>query len=157
MPQVAKPKRSANSIFNKEDAYFIYENILLVCESDRKAYGDEHILFNAAKKVNSIINFNFVYKNYEIEMQKPKDNVFYFSADAAKQGTNRKYSNIVKKWYKHLRNAFAHNRIRINNGAFVFEDFYEEKGRALKQTLYARVTSLDEFKCLASEIKNKLK
>lgn len=157
MSRVVKPQRSANSIFNEQDVYFIYENILLVCESDRKAYGDEQILFDAAARINSIINFDFVYKNYEVEMQNPNDNVFYFSADAIKQGKNRKYTMIVKKWYKHLRNAFAHNCIRIDNGAFVFEDFLEENGRTLKQTMYARVTSLEEFKRLVLEIKNKLK
>lgn len=164
MAKVVKPKRSDVSIFNEKDAFFFYENILLVCESDKKSYGEEKILYDAATRVNAKTPFDFVYKDYEIEMQTPKDNVFYFSANASKQGSTRN-SQIVKKWYKHVRNAFAHNYIRLENGAYVFEDYYDEevlinnnrKKRTTRKVLYARILSLDEFKSLINEIKPKIK
>ena len=152
MAKTVKLKRSDVSIFDEKDAFFFYENILLVCESDKKVYGEEIILHDAAAKVNTNNPFDFVYKDYEVEMQTPKDNVFYFSADAAKKGLTRKYTKIVKKWYKHLRNAYAHNYIRLDNGVYVFENYHERK-----KVLYARILSLDEFKSLINEIKPKIK
>lgn len=164
MAIVLKPKRSEISIFGEKDAYFIYENILLVCESDRKAYGDEIILYDASTKVNASVPFCFEYKDYDVKMQNPQDNVFYFSADTIKQGTKRKHSKIVMKWYKHLRNAFAHNYIRKENGVYVFEDYYDEEISPNNQTkkktrrvLYARILSLDDFKNLIKEVKSNLK
>lgn len=156
MAKVIRPKRSATCIFDEKDVYSFYENILLVCESDRVAYGDEKILTAAAKKINASTPFGFVYKNYEVKMQNPVDNVFYFSANAAKQSSTR-HTMIVKKWYKHLRNAFAHNYIRLDNGAYVFEDFYEDTGSPLQQVLYAKIVNLDDFKRLITEVKANLK
>ncbi len=147
MAKVTKPKRSSVSIFNEKNAFFFYENILLIFESDKTSYGDEKSLREAAARVNANVPFDFVYQNYEVEMQTPKDNVFYFSADAHKKGPARKYTNIVNKWYKHLRNAFAHNYIRIENGVYMLEDYNEGK-----QVLFARVLSLDEFKSLINEV-----
>jgi activator of 2-hydroxyglutaryl-CoA dehydratase len=164
MAKVKRPHRSDISIFDEKDAYFFYENILLVCESDKKSYGDEKILTDAAKKVNASIPFDFVCKNYEVEMQTPKDNVFYFSAEAMKQGSSRN-SHIVKKWYKHLRNAFAHNYIRLENGAYVMEDYYDEETQTnsnhkkikTQKVLYARILSLEDFKSLINEVKPNIK
>ena len=156
MVKATKPKRSPTSIFNEEDTHSIYENILLVCESDRKAYGKADILKNAASSTKASPSFDFIYDNYENEMQNPKDNVFYFSAETTNQSTKRNHSNVVKQWYMHIRNAFAHNYIRQDNGAYVFEDFYQGDNQPLKQTLYARITNLDDFKNLIKEVKSKL-
>ena len=152
MKKTTIPKRSDISVFNEKDTYFIYENILLVCESDKKSYGEEKFLHDAALKVNSSYPFDFVYMDYEVEMQTPKDNVFYFSAEASSKNSSRQYTKIVKKWYKHIRNAFAHNYIRIENGAYVFEDYYEGK-----KVLYAKILSLEEFKSLINEVKINIK
>jgi hypothetical protein len=157
MAKVILPKRSAISILDEKSVYFFYENILLVCESGRSSYGDEKILTDAATKVNASTPFGFVYKNYEVKMQNPQDNVFYFSANAIKQTSTRQYTQIVKKWYKHMRNAFAHNYIRLDNGAYVFEDYYEDKGSLRKRVLYARIVNLDDFKRLIAEVKANLK
>lgn len=152
MKKTTIPKRSDISVFNEKDTYFIYENILLVCESDKKSYGEEKFLHDAALKVNSSYPFDFVYMDYEVEMLTPKDNVFYFSAEASSKNSSRQYTKIVKKWYKHIRNAFAHNYISIENGAYVFEDYYEGK-----KVLYAKILSLEEFKSLINEVKINIK
>lgn len=137
MAKVKIPQRSSVSIFTEKDINFFYENILLVCESDRKSFGEEKILKNAAKNVVVSVPFDFVHNNYEKEMQNPTDNVFYFSADTQKPNSKRKNSSVVKQWFKHLRNAFAHNYIRKENGVYVLEDYYQEEKKPLRQTLYA--------------------
>ena len=126
MAKITIPKRSSVSILSKEDVSFIYENILLVCESDRNGYGKKEILDLAAKNVLASPSFEFVYEDYEKKMQTPTDNVFYFSAATNIQGAKRDTSNVVKNWFKHIRNAFAHNYIRMDNSAYVFEDYCVE-------------------------------
>ncbi len=158
MASVKRPRRSSMSIFSAKDVFFFYENILLICESDRKAYGKEKILKEAAHNVNASAPFDFVYIDYEKEMQNPGDNVFYFSADVKSQSKNKKYSNVVKQWYKHIRNAFAHNYIRKDKGAYVLEDYYQEqKSKPLKKVMHCRILSLDDFKDLIININSKLK
>lgn len=158
MPKVVKPHRSPVNIFIAKDVLFFYEKILLTCESDRKSYGDEKILKESAQIINASTPFDFVYKDFEKEMQNPKDNVFYFSAYVKKQNKNKKYSNVVRQWYKHIRNAFAHNYIRKDNGAYVLEDYFQEqKGKPLKKVMYCRILSLDEFKDLIIIVNSKLK
>ena len=112
----------------------------------------------------AFVPFDFVHNDYEKEMKTPKDNVFYFSAATKMQNPKRKHSQIVRQWYKHLRNAFAHNYIRQENGAYIFEDYYQEekevnnqKVKTTEKVLYARILSLDEFKNLITEVKSKLK
>lgn len=158
MARIVRPRRSPVSIFTPTDVFFFYENILLICESERKAYGDVKILKEAAHNVNASAPFDFVYIDYEKEMQNPRDNVFYFSADVKKQNKNKKYSNVVKQWYKHIRNAFAHNYIREDNGAYVLEDYFQEqKSKPLKKVMYCRILSLDDLKNLIIKVKAKLK
>ena len=156
MAKTTSPKRSAKCIFNNnEDIRFFYEDILLFCESDRTSFGSFNILKQAAKALTMLKPFDFVYNNYEKEMRTPKDNVFYFSAEAEKQDSNKK-SKVVKQWFKHIRNAFAHNYIILDKGIYHFYDFCGEKGKKPKQTLYARITSLDDFKKLILEVKSKI-
>lgn len=69
----------------------------------------------------------------------------------------KKYNDIVRKWFKHLRNAFAHNYIILEDGIYHFYDFYDEEGNHTQQTFYARITSLDDFKKLILEVKSKIK
>lgn len=150
-------KRSEISIFNEKDVFFFYEKILLVCESNRKGYGKADILKASANEISSSPEFDFEYENYESKMQNPLDNVFYFSAGTTNHSSRRNYSNVVRQWYKHIRNSFAHNYIRIENGKYVFEDYYQDDKKQIKKTLYAQITSLDEFKQLINTIGSKLK
>lgn len=113
-------------------------------------------LINSAKAINTGYTYDFRYKDYQKYLRNPIDNVFYFSAETSNSSSNRKHSCIVRKWFKHLRNAFAHNYIILDNGIYHFYDFYEEKGKKPKQTLYARITSLDDFKKLILEVKSKI-
>lgn len=151
MSKVVLPTRSSVNIFTDDaDLKFFYENFLLYCESDRKYYGNFECLKSAAKAIEG--SFDFVYKDYETKMETPVENVFYFSAETEKQDSKRQNSAVAKKWFKHIRNSFAHNYITIEDGQYVLQDFFQEEKQPLRQVLYAKLTSLEEFKGLVAEI-----
>lgn len=153
MAKTVIPKRSSTCIFNDDkDLRFFYEKVLLITESDRSSFGKKDILDNAAKSVVISNPFNFEYEDYENKMLTPKENVFYFSAESQKQNSKREYTNVVKNWFKHIRNAFAHNYIYLENSSFVLRDYYKERGKPLKQTLYVKLSSLNDFKKLVEAI-----
>ena len=147
MAKTTKTKRNPTNVFDKdEDLKFFYEEILLFVESDRTSYGDATILKNASKTAGTSVAIDFIYDNYEKEVQTPAENIVYFSAAAEKQTSKRKNTAIVKKMFKHLRNAFAHNLITKENGLYVLRDYYyQESKKSYKLVLYAKLSSLDDF------------
>lgn len=153
----AKPSRINSCIFKEDDIKFFYKNILLVVESDGKvSYGKKEILKDSAKMINTGYIYDFEYENYQKKLINPVQNVFYFSAESSVNSSKRKYSDIVRRWFKHLRNAFAHNFIILDKGIYHFYDFHEGNAKSTKQTLYAQITSLDDFKKLVLEVKSKI-
>lgn len=145
------PSRSLSSVFKSyEDLLFFYEEILLFYESERKSYGDKSILKKASEKVSN--KFGFVYENYEEQKDNPKDNTFYFDASPKSKKSKKRTVNVVEKWFHHLRNAFAHNYITMEDNNYILCN-YIEKGRNYKLVMYALITNFADFKNLIKEIK----
>ena len=152
------PHRNENSILENHQLKFFYEKILLYYESDRSSYGSADILDRKVKKDERFKQFSFVYKDYLNAMANPQDDTFYFCADIKEgiQGKLKKkrkvtYNQIVKKWFSHIRNAFAHNYIEIDGGALIMRDYLENK-----QTLYVRLTYFELFEELVAFVKEKI-
>ena len=145
------PPRNPKNILSDENLKFFYEEILLFVESDIKGYGS----FNDLKKLingnEQIKKFQFQYKYYKKYLDKPVINVFYFDACGKKEKS--KNNSIINNWFKHLRNAFAHNYITIDeeSGCYTLKDFNNENK---KQTLLAIIDNIDDFKCLVKTAKS---
>lgn len=69
---------------------------------------------------------------------------FYYTCNSGK----------VISWFKHLRNAFAHNRIfkSSDNDVIIIEDKYNDK-----LSMYAEITSFEKLKRIIKEIKKHYK
>lgn len=146
------PHRSPECILTDEEIKFFYEEILLYFECDRKSFGTVESLKQASKNIEDNSKFKFEYKDYENMIESPVENVFYFSAESKKENAARENTEIVKNWFFHLRNAFAHNYIIKKDSSYILKDF-QKKGQNWKQTLYVEITSFDSFKSLVNEVK----
>jgi len=144
-----KTPRLTENILSDEQLKFLYEEILLYCESDRKAFGTAEILNRKVKKQEGLQKFRFVYKNYASRMKTPEIDTFYFHAETSKK-KKKEYMDVVRNWFFHIRNAFAHNYITIDNGLFVMKDFQKD---SFKQTFYVKLSSFELFIQLVHTVK----
>lgn len=137
MASYTKPRRSSSSILTDEELKFFYEEILLFCESDRMSYGSFSRVISQIRHVPTLSNVYFINEGYLSAMASPISDVFYFSAESQANGGSRN-SNILKKWFAHIRNAFAHNFITKEGESIVLRDF--EPG-TYRPTLYVKTSS----------------
>ena len=144
------PLRVPNSVLSDKQLQFLYKEVLLYSESDSSSYGSAEKIIAKVKKESSLQHFDFVYDHYESAMKTPVDDTFYFSASSKKK-VKRSNSLILKKWFAHLRNAFAHNYITIENGKMLMQDFQNESPHS--QTLYVQLSSFELFEKLVFYIK----
>ena len=151
-------KRNKSSILKDEQLKFLYEEILLYYESDRRSYGSASILDKKAKSDKRFKQFSFVYKDYESAMTNPQDDTFYFCAETKRKNQNGKkearkvtYNDVIRNWFGHIRNAFAHNNIVLDGDSFVLRDYQEKR-----QTLYVTLTSFNLFEKLVAFVKEKI-
>lgn len=121
MNNFPKPKRSSDIILRDDELPLFYK-ILQFYESDRSSYGRENILKQSAKKCKPNAIFEFIHDDYEQEMQSPSVDTFYFNTETKGNGNSGRNNNsvIVKKWFAHLRNSFAHNYIKKEKVAIWF-------------------------------------
>ncbi len=131
---------------------FFYKEIVLFCEFVRKSYGQFNKVIKAVKENPALKEYDFIYKNYKKEMKNPEVKKFYFDAESHNRSSKTKSSAyILKKWFGHLRNSFAHNYITKENGLLILRDYdYEDKSKC---TLLAKISSFDSFKELVSYVK----
>ena len=141
------PPRNPKNILSDDDLKFFYEEVLLFVESDNKGYGKFNVL---KKEINKNERLNmFQFEDYK-KSKNPEYNIFYFGARTKK---SKKKSPIINNWFKHLRNAFAHNYITIDeeSGCYTLKDFNKENK---KQTLLAIIDNIEDFKCLVRTAKS---
>lgn len=150
--KTAVNSRNAENILSDNQLKFFYEQILLFVESERKSYGDSEILTKKVKKISGLENFDFNFEDYKRGMLHPVEDTFYFKAETCPGSIKRKHDKIVYNWFKHLRNAFAHNYIRIENGCMIMIDVYEGE-----QTLYAKIQSYEMLEKLVKKVKELIK
>lgn len=144
--------RATNSVLSDAELKFFYEKILLFYENDsRTNYGDFESIKRELKKTEGLQGIDFIYENYQEKMNEPQDNVFYFSAESETGAGKKKNSEIGKKLFGHLRNAFAHNYITKENEYVILQD-YQNTDLSARQTLYAKLSSFNKFETLVNKI-----
>ena len=149
-----KPKRRPpTNILTDDELKFFYEKILLFCESDGHGYGTFSKFSKSFLKPFELCSENYEAKLKEFQKngQEPPCDTFYFSA-IPENGTKAIEGQL---WFRHLRNAFAHNYITKEEGCMVLQDYYKE-GKSTKCTLYVKISSFDEFKALINRIQEKI-
>ena len=137
MASYRKPRRSSISILTDEELKFFYEEILLFCESDRRSYGSFSTVRSRIRQKPNLSNVDFINEDYQSAMNSPIGDVFYFSSESQANGSSRN-SIILKKWFAHIRNAFAHNYITKEGESIVLRDFEPDTYRP---TLYVKTSS----------------
>lgn len=136
-------KRSAKRVIEPEWLNVLYDEVLLYCENDATDFSGYNLKKNPfLDKLQKDMDFAFV-----ANMKEAKDgqrDTFYFSRSSGK----------IESWFKHLRNAIAHNRI------FRFKDkegliIEDENNNQL--TMYAEVSSFEKLKNIIQAIKKNYK
>ena len=139
-----KPRnRNVHRVIDKDCLVFLYDEVLLYCENDTVSFSGYNQNNNPfLKQLESDLGFKFNSKMSEAS--KGQLDIFYFSCHTGK----------VKSWFKHLRNAVAHNRIfkSSDNDVIIIEDKYNDK-----LSMYAEITSFEKLKRIIKEIKKHYK
>ena len=94
------------------------------------------------RQVPTLPNVDFIYEDYQNAMNSHIGDVFYFSAESQANGSSRN-SNILKKWFAHIRNVFAHNYITKEGESIILRDF---EPITYRPTLYVRLSSFERIK-----------
>ena len=150
-----KIQRLPNNILTDGELKFFYERILPFCESDRTSYGKFSKFSNKFLEPFKLESENYEKKldEYQKKGQEPPHNTFFFSAET-EEGNKLPEGQM---WFKHLRNAFAHNYITKEGGRLVLRDYHKDKNSTKsKLTLYAKLSSFNEFEILVNRIQEKI-
>ena len=130
-------------VIESECLSVLYDEVLLYCENDTTNFSGYNLKKNPfLDKLQKDMDFALV-----ANMKEAKNgqlDTFYFSRSGGK----------IESWFKHLRNALAHNRIFItsNGKGLIFED--EAKNHL---SMYAEVSSFEKLKDIITAIKKNCK
>lgn len=136
-------KRTEKRVVKPDWLSFLYDEVLLYCENDDTDFSGYNLNTNRfLAKLEKELDFSLIGSTKEIEVGR-KD-VFYYSSSDGK----------IESWFKHLRNAIAHNRIfkLSDNDELILEDVFSNK-----ITMYAEISSFDKLKQIISKIKENYK
>ncbi len=136
-------KRYGKSIYNKNDISTLYCELVLYCENDES----KGICYDMRRKpfcdIKRKYGLSFEYDLKMLKNTEIKTNVFYFNSRID-----------VVKWFSHLRNAFAHNRIFIDKkNCIIIQDVIKRKGIP-KLTMHAKIDSMLTLQNMIKDIKS---
>jgi len=131
--------RSSKSVLDADAIAFLYKEVLLLCESDESLLDKYKVDGIPMKKAQKEVGFHLApCKNSAGVDSKVGMNTFSYRADIA-----------IPALFRHLRNAFVHNRImKGKNGELLLRDYNNRK-----LTMFARVESFDKLKTIIKSIK----
>lgn len=137
----SKNQRSEQSVLSTEEVSFLYQEILLFVENDKKSTKGFKVDSKAMKNAMKEGGFRFDYHKALKDVKEHNEvNIFSFS--------NNKNSTL-SSFFVHLRNSFAHNYIsKDSQGKIIFRDYF---GNRL--SCYVRVESFEKFKQIINSIK----
>lgn len=150
-----KPSRNPSRVLEENDLKVLYEDVLLFVENDifdSLSFGKFDDLKKKISQHETLKGFRFEYEDYLNKMQTPVNDTFYFDAEKEIESkSKRKTSKIAKKFFSHVRNAFAHNYVKYDDGGHLILASYQE--HSYKPQFYAQLSSVCTFKSLLDYIK----
>lgn len=165
-----KRKRTNEDVFKRsskngvEDLLsLLYENVLLFCESNRLdtlSYANiDSKEFKGYLNGMSFFEYNDTKKVQKGYFENPSKKWFLKKTISAEVLNNKiifvSTGNKIKCLLKHIRNAFAHNLIVIDEGNVILGDFVVGKKKQInmdRPTMLGRV-SVENFKLIINAIK----
>lgn len=131
--------RSSKSILDTDAIAFLYKEILLLYESDEPLLDRYKVNGSSMKEAQKEVGFHLAPCKKLAEVNsKIGMNTFSYRADIA-----------IPDLFRHLRNAFVHNRImKDKNGALLLKDYNNKK-----LAMFARVESFEKLKAIIKSIK----
>lgn len=136
-------KRISNRNLDLKWLEVLYDEVLIYCENDTVDFSGYNLTKNPfLTKLQTDMNFALIANMKEAKVGQL--DTFYFSRSGGK----------IESWFKHLRNALAHNRIFItsNDKRLILED--ETKNHL---SMYAEVSSFEKLKQIITSIKKNFK
>lgn len=139
-----KPSKRKKTRTIREDCLtYLYDEVLMYCENDDFVFRGYNLNKNPfLKKLEDGEHFTFKCKMKEARIG--QTDVFYFSRSGGK----------IKSFFIHLRNALAHNRIKMKADGIGITVEDEYNGQL---TMYAEISSFVKLKTIITEIKKNYK
>lgn len=141
--QIKLIRRNNNRVIENEWLYFLYDEVLLYCETETDNFEGYNLNKNPfLNKLQDEIGFTLISKMNDAKVG--QIDTFYYSKGYGK----------IEGFFRHLRNAIAHNRIFLKEDkvGLIIEDANNNQ-----LTMYAEVSSFNKLQDIIKGIKRNKK